>query len=342
MARDQTFHVRVQETGETIPVSAGWTILEANERAGLALPHDCREGWCGTCRIRLLEGEVSYEEPPIALTQEETEAGYALACQARPAGDLLISVPASSALPEPQRYPAVLRGVRPVTPDVLHVTVEFPVGAASDFLPGQYMNVILDDGDVRSFSMASVPGADILDFYLRRIAGGRFTDSQLESLRPGDRLQVELPLGTFFYHAEDDRPLLMVATGTGLAPIKAMLESLTKVPSCPPVTLYWGTRKQEDLFLHRELQNLANRFPEFSYRPVLSRPDPGWDGRCGYVQDAAIADLADLSGFSIYLCGSPRMIADAKSCFLTRGASPAHVYSEGFTVQGPARFSSGI
>ncbi|HEX7390786.1 MAG TPA: 2Fe-2S iron-sulfur cluster-binding protein [Acidiphilium sp.] len=331
----------MQETGEIIPVPAGGTILEAGERAGLALPHDCREGWCGTCRIRLLEGEVIYEEPPVALTQEEMEAGYALACQGRPAGDLLISVPASPALPEPQRYLAVLRGVRPVTPDVFHVTVEFPAGATSDFLPGQYMNIILDDGDVRSFSMASVPGADILDFYLRRITGGRFTDSHLESLRTGDALQVELPLGSFFYHAEDDRPLLMIATGTGLAPIKAMLESLMETPSCPPVTLYWGMRKQEDLFLDRELRSLANHFPEFSYRPVLSRPEPGWDGRRGYVQDAAIADLADLSGFSIYLCGSPRMIADTKSCFLTRGASPMHVYSEGFTVQGSTLGSFG-
>jgi CDP-4-dehydro-6-deoxyglucose reductase len=194
------------------------------------------------------------------------------------------------------------------------------------------MNVVLDDGATRSFSMASVPHEGLADFHIRRLDGGRFTDRGLATARPGDVLKVEIPCGSFVYHAEDDRPLLMMATGTGLAPIKAMLEGLMDDGDCPPVSLYWGARTIADLYLHDSIPGWGSRLFDFSYVPVLSRA-PAPNCRSGYVQDAIVADFDDLSEHSIYLCGSPMMIADALPALLGRGAVRERIYTEGFISQ---------
>ena len=195
------------------------------------------------------------------------------------------------------------------------------------------MNVHIADGSTRSFSMASRPRERLVDFHVRTIPGGSFTEGRLARMQTGDTLEVELPLGSFHFHAEDYRPLLLVATGTGLAPLKAILESLFDDPDCPPVSLYWGMRTVDDLYLHDEIQSWGTRLYEFRYVPVLSRADAAWRGRRGHVQDAIIDDIHDLSEHSIYLCGSPAMISDAKQAFMARGASIAHIYTEGFAFQ---------
>jgi CDP-4-dehydro-6-deoxyglucose reductase len=195
------------------------------------------------------------------------------------------------------------------------------------------MNVHLEDGSHRSFSMASAPNGNLADFHVRRIPGGRFTEGHLAQLQPGDMLDVELPLGTFRFHEEDYRSIVMVATGTGLSPIKCILESLMDDPECPPVWLYWGMRSEADLYLHDEIAQWASRLYEFQYVPVLSRPGASWQGRRGYVQDAVLQDHPDMSEHSVYLCGSPRMISDAKKAFLDQGASVDHIYVDGFNFQ---------
>jgi CDP-4-dehydro-6-deoxyglucose reductase len=194
------------------------------------------------------------------------------------------------------------------------------------------MNLIMPDGSTRSFSMASKPRDNRLDFHIRRIAGGSFTEKHLPAMQPADRLELEIPLGSFCFHPQDYRPLLMVPTGTGLAPIKAMLESLMGHADCPPVRLYWGTRRATDLYLHSEIHTWAERFTDFAYIPVLSRADASWGGRRGYVQTAVTADIRDLSEQAIYLCGSPEMIFSAKQTFLAHGASTDHIYSEAFVA----------
>jgi len=180
--------------------------------------------------------------------------------------------------------------------------------------------------------LASKPHANKVDFHVRRINGGSFTDDLIRRLRPGKPLELELPLGSFTFR-EDYRPVLMVVTGTGIAPIKAMLEGLMIDPDCPPVSLYWGTRTIADLYLDGEIRNWGERLYEFKYVPVLSRGDVGWGGHRGYVQDAVAAELDDLSEYAIYLCGSPEMIAAAKERFVCLGASLGHIYSEGFIPQ---------
>jgi CDP-4-dehydro-6-deoxyglucose reductase len=316
-------------TGESFEAAPGESILEAAVKAGINLPCDCRQGACGTCRVRLLKGSVGYEEPPMALSPEDEDAGFALACQARAASDLSLRVE-SAVLPDPQRRTALVRGVTRWTPDIYHLKLDV---APADYLPGQYLKIRLAGNATRNFSMASPPNGGAVDFHVRRIAGGRFTDRQLATLKPGDKLDVELPHGAFFFRRQDYRSLVMVATGTGIAPIKSILETLLDDPDCPPVSLYWGMRAQSDLYLHSEIARWAPRLAQFRYVPVLSRADASWPGRRGYVQDAVCEDFDDLSQHALYLCGTPRMIAAAKPAFARKGASSQYLYADGFHLQ---------
>lgn len=308
------------------------TVLAAALRQDVALPHDCQFGGCGTCRAQLLEGSVDYEELPLGLTEDEAALGQALLCQARPRSDLVLRSPVVD-VPQARRLAARVEAVEPLGADVLHLRLRLSDGEEVSFLPGQYMNVLLPGGGRRSFSMASRPDGGRVDFHVRRIPGGAFTDRALPALRPGESLDVEIPLGGFRYHAEDYRPIVMVATGTGLAPIKSMLEALMDDPDCPPVSLYWGARTPPDLYLHERIAGWGERLYDFNYVPVLSRADGGWAGRRGYVQDAVLDDIGDLSEHAIYLCGSPAMIDAARATFATAGASPAHVYADSFVFQ---------
>ncbi|MBV8273213.1 MAG: 2Fe-2S iron-sulfur cluster binding domain-containing protein [Cupriavidus sp.] len=329
-----SYRVEVAETQQVFMVAPGESVLDAALRSGVSLAHECTFGGCGTCRVRVVDGAVTYEEFPMGLTEEEADAGFALACQARPAGNLVISAARSAepAIPA-RRTSATVQAVAPLGPDVLHLRLALSDAEAFAFEPGQYMKILLDDGSHRSFSMASAPNGNTIDFHVRQIAGGRFTAGRLPQLRPGDRLEVEVPLGSFTLRKEDYRPLLMVATGTGLAPIKSMLEALMDDPDCPPVWLYWGMRSAADLYLHDEIAQWGERLYDFQYVPVLSRADDGWQGRRGYVHDAVAADIGDLSEHAIYLCGSPNMIRDAKQTFMVLGAQAPFIYSDGFTFQ---------
>jgi CDP-4-dehydro-6-deoxyglucose reductase len=326
--------VTIAGSGETFPVAPGESVLAAALARGLNLAHDCKSGTCGTCRVRLVEGVISYREEPFALLPEEAEAGFALACQARPETDIVIEAEVQPALAAaPARHRAVVAAIRRFSPEVTHLTLDLPEIDGFSYLPGQHVSILMDDGRPRSFSMASAPAGSRFDLHIRRIPGGAFTDGRLPTLREGAELDVELPHGAFFLRKQDFRPLLMVATGTGLAPIKSILESLMDDPDCPPSFLYWGGREPAGLYLHEEIAGWGGRLPEFEYRPVLSRPGAGWEGRQGYVQDAVVADIEDLSEYAIYLCGSPTMVASAKSAFIERGASLNHIYTDSFLFQ---------
>ena len=329
-----TCRVTVAGSGETFVVGPDQSVLAAALEANLNLAHDCKSGTCGTCRVRLVSGAVAYREEPMGLMPEEAEAGYALACQARPLGDLVIEAEVQPPLAAPpSRQRAVVHDIRHFGPDVAHLTLDLPEVAGFDYLPGQHVAILMDDGRPRSFSMASAPNGSRFDLHIRRIPGGAFTDGLLPALRPGATLDVELPHGAFYLRKDDFRPLLMVATGTGLAPIKSILESLMDDPDCPPALLYWGSRAPEGLYLDGDIAGWGARLPEFDYRPVLSRGNGGWTGRRGYVQDAVVADIEDLSEYAIYLCGSPTMVAAAKALFVERGASLNHIYADSFLFQ---------
>ncbi len=327
------YRVYILETEQTFVVEEGESVLDAATRAAVKLPHECTFGGCGTCRVKLAAGTVAYDEFPMALTPEEAEQGYALACQARPCSDLSLSVPDRRAFAEPRRLAARVHRIAPLCDDVIHLTLALPSDAPLDYVPGQYMNVVLPDGETRSFSMASPPAGNLVDFHVRRIPGGRYTDRWLGQAQAGAALDIEAPLGVFSYHEQDWRPMIMMATGTGIAPIKAILESLLDNDDCPPVTLYWGMRTEADLYLREVIDSWAGRLYEFNFVPVLSRADAGWRGRRGHVQQAVLQDHADLSEHAIYLCGAPGMISEATTLVAARGASLDHVYADSFTFQ---------
>jgi len=329
------YRIRMMEPAASFEVAEGETLLDGADRAGIHLPHDCRFGTCGTCRVRIASGSVGYEDFPAGLSPEEAEAGFALACQAHALGDLTLQ-PERLLAPcsPPRRYRATVNALQPLGEGVTHLRLDLPPEADDlVYRPGQYINLFLEDGSHRSFSMASRPGDRSVDFHLRRIPEGRFTHHRVGALRAGDTLEVELPLGNFCHHPEDYRPLLLLATGTGLAPLKSILESLMDSDDCPPVALYWGARNEEDLYLHHEVAAWGERFEDFTYVPVLSRPGEGWQGRSGYVQQAALEDFEDLSEHAIYLCGSPAMVEQSRRDFLARGASIDHIYADSFTFQ---------
>ena len=327
-----SFRIMLTDTSEYFEANADETLLEAARRSAIELPHACQFGSCGTCRVRITDGAVGYEEFPSGLTEQEAQAGYALSCQARATSDIVLSAARRmSPCSDVARYFTTVLSVQPLSQEVLRLELSVPAEARLLFRAGQYVNVILPDKKTRSFSMASRPHAQYIDFHVARVQGGVFSDLMITQLKSGDQLEIELPHGEFGYHAEDYRPLLLVATGTGIAPIKSILETLMEDEDCPPVTLYWGARRLQDLYLHEEIASWSSRLTDLSYIPVLSRADDKWDGRRGHVQDAVLQDLDDLSEFAIYLCGAPEMIVQAKRDFLVHQASVHHIYAEGFT-----------
>ena len=329
-----THQITIANTDHHWSAEPNQSLLDAALVSGIPLPHECRSGGCGTCRVRIVSGEVRYpdDEMPFGIDEAEVAAGFALACQAMPVSTVVLAAPDGLLSPASvQCAEGQVMWVREVAPDVFHLVLNLDDEVT--FRPGQYANILCADGVRRSFSMASTPRRQEIDFYIRRLDGGLFTDRLLPRLRQGDRLPLEVPHGTFRLHAEDYQPLLLLATGTGIAPIRAMLESLLDNPDCPPVSLYWGMRTQADLFLDDEIRSWAGRLYDFTYVPVLSRPLDGWSGRTGHVQQAVATDFDDLSEHAVYLCGSPQMLRDARGVVSRLGASVDHIHAEGFTLQ---------
>jgi len=322
------------EEGCTFDAADGETVLDAAVRAGVMLPSECCFGACGTCRVKLLSGAVRYDEMPPGLSEQETAEGYALACQARAASALVVSTDRPLASPVPAaRHSASVVALEHAADRVVKLTLAIDGQERIAFRPGQYMHVHLGEAGVRSFSMASSPNEATVAFHIRRIEGGYFTDGRLATLAVGDTLDVELPLGGFGYHEEDYRPIVMIATGTGIAPLYAMLGELLADADRPPIALFWGGRTPQDLYLHDTLAALAAQHDDFDYTPVLSRAGASWTGARGYVQQAVSAQFPDLSEHAVYACGSPDMIASAKRAFAELGVSARYFYADGFTFQ---------
>lgn len=328
-----SYKVRISTTDETFEVQDGESILDAAMRVGVAMAHECTFGGCATCRVKLEQGSVGYEEFPMAITEQEHEMGYALACQARPKEDLVVA-PARGLLelPEPVEAQAEVLEKTTLTDEVTYLSLKIDDEVDVDFLPGQHLHIKHAGRAERSFSMVSAFAfGNMVDLYVKRIPNGWFTGAELDKLKPGDTLQLSLPHGEFYYREEDWRPIVFVATGTGIAPVRSVLESLLDDEDCPPVALYWGMRSEQDLFLKEELESWTERLCEFQFEPVLSRPSAQWQGRKGYVQDALKEDLQDASDYAFYLCGSPEMIAQVRELLIERGADPEYIYSDSFT-----------
>jgi NAD(P)H-flavin reductase/ferredoxin len=314
------------------------TILDAAQAAGYAMPYSCRSGVCGSCKGRVAAGQVAVTRALDGVSAAERNAGYTLLCQAKPRSDLEI-VPRQIERVDPNARKLVnakvYRVERPAD-DVAVLQLRFPAGTRVKFKAGQYLQVVLDDGERRSFSMANPPQqSDGAQLHVRVVPGGRFSEQVLPGLSPGKALRVELPHGDFFLREASSRPAVFVASGTGFAPIKSILEDAFRRGVDREMVLYWGARKARDLYLAELPAKWAAERPKFRFVPVLSEADPadGWTGRAGFVHKAVMEDFPTLAGHEVYACGVPAMINAARRDFeAERGLPPEDFHCDAFVT----------
>lgn len=336
-----TRHARnlaVHPDDRIISVRVGETLLDAGLREGLPMPFECRNGGCGACKCTLVHGEVSlqpYQE--TVLTKEERAAGKTLLCCAEPLTDVEIEyapLPGAKALPV-KMYSARVTRLELLAADVMRLCLKIDGAAPLGFHAGQYINVILADGAKRSFSFATAPdslGPGEIELHVRRVIGGRFTTMVFTSMKVGDALRFEGPLGAFTLREDSEKPVIFVAGSTGFAPVKSMLEHAFHKGIARKMILYWGVRTRGDLYMGELAEQWAREHANFTFVPVLSdpRPEDHWRGRTGLVHEAILADFPDLSAHQVYACGSVQMVEAAYPAFVKRGISSDDCFSDAF------------
>ena len=334
--------VTLTPSGRAFEVQRDETLLAAAIRQGVGLPYGCKDGACGSCKSRLLSGRVLHGAHQLkALSVAEEDTGLVLTCCATPQTDCVIearSVPGAGEFPVLKMPTRVLSIARPA-PDVALLRMQLPANQRFQYHAGQYVEFILPGGVRRSYSMANAPSRvgnpPAIELHIRHMPGGLFTDSVFSTLKEKDILRIEGPFGSFFLR-ESTKPIILLASGTGFAPIKALIEQLRDAGIDRPATLYWGCRSRADLYLHAWAEQAAAEMPQLRYVPVLSepRPDDGWTGRTGLVHQAVLADWPDLSGHQVYACGSPVMVDAAQRDFTARGGLPADEFlADAFTSE---------
>ena len=332
--------VTLQPSGRSFTVQRDEAILAAAIRQGIGLPYGCRDGACGSCKCKLLEGRVIHGAHQLqALSVAEEDAGYTLTCCAAPQTDLVLearTVTAAGDMPV-RKMPARVISIDKPADDVAIVKLQLPASEALRYHAGQYIDVLLRDGVRRSYSMANAPHTQgdkpWVELHIRHLSGGVFSDQVFGTLKAKDILRLEGPFGRFFLREESPKPIVLLASGTGFAPIKALIEQLRFKGSDRPVTLYWGCRTRADLYLHEAVLEVAAQMPTLRYVPVLSEPvaSDAWSGRTGFVHQAVMADIPDISSHQVYACGAPVMVESAQRDFTERCGLPAdEFYADAF------------
>ena len=331
--------ITVQPAGRQFTVARDGTLLAAAIDQGVGLPYGCKDGACGSCKSKLLEGRVIHgAHQAKALSVDEETAGWVLTCCAIPQTDCTIearSVPAEGVHPV-LKMPVRVSSLNRAAPDVLIVKLQLPATQNFRYHPGQYLEFILRDGSRRSYSMANAPGeSPEAELHIRHMPGGKFTDHAFSALKERDILRAEGPFGSFFLR-EGEQPIVLLASGTGFAPIKALIEQLEQQDNQRPAVLYWGGRRPQDLYLHDWVMAATQRLPWLRYVPVVSDAlaEDGWTGRTGYVHRAVLEDHADLRGHQVYACGAPIVVESARRDFaLEAGLPDEQFFADAFTSE---------
>jgi CDP-4-dehydro-6-deoxyglucose reductase len=333
----------IQPSGHVLKLVSGETILEAALREGFSLPYGCRNGSCGICKGRIIQGAVDYgrynEE---TLTEEEKQAGKALFCCASPLSDLVIECHEVGATKDIKikTLPCRVQKLELVAPDVMIISLKLPTNQRLRFLAGQYIDILLTDGKRRSFSLANAPHDDeFLQLHARNYSGGAFAEYVFTRMKVKDMLRFEGPLGSFFLRdAPEDTSIIFLAGGTGFAPIKSILEHIfyqeTNRNVKRKMTLYWGARAKADLYLANLADNWQQQHDNFTFVPVLSEPLPtdNWKGRTGLVHQTVMQDFHSLETHQVYACGAPVMIKTAYHDFTNQRNLPKNAFfSDVFT-----------
>lgn len=326
--------VRIAGTALRFSCDEGQTVLDAALRAGIEMPHSCRQGVCGNCAGGIASGEVQCPPSDIA------GPGQRLFCQCLPLTDLEIVPTAWHRIDPAARKTFSVKVFRNTlaASDVSVLQLRLPAGQRARFKAGQYLQVTLPDGSRRSYSMANPPHeSDTLQLHVRHVVGGKFTEI-VPQLKAGDVLEVELPFGDFELCEASTAPLLCVAGGTGFAPVKSLLDDLLKKGVQRPVTLIWGARDRHGLYLLAAVQRWQKLLAGFNFIPVIedAADAQALGGLRGQADDAVRAHCPVLSGHEVYCCGAPAMVAAVKkACVDERGLDPRHFFSDVF-VPGPA------
>ena len=338
-----SYQVTIQPSGHQFSVEGDETILEAALREGFSLPYGCRNGACGSCKGKVLSGQLDYGVyQPNALKDAEKAQGRALFCRARPLSDLTIEVKEVGATKDivVKTMPCRVEKLEKRADDVMVMKIKLPANERLQFLAGQYIDFQLKDGKTRSYSLANPPHDDaLLELHIRHIPGGLFSDQVFSTLKERDILRLKGPLGSFFIREDSDKPMLFIAGGTGFAPVKAMLEHAFAAHMDREMVLYWGVRSLKDLYMAELPQQWMAEHPNFSFIPVLSNPqaDDQWQGRTGFVHEAVLADFADLSGYQVYACGAPVMVDSAGELFVkTRKLPEDEFFADSFVYAADA------
>jgi CDP-4-dehydro-6-deoxyglucose reductase len=337
-----SYTITVQPSGRRFEAEPDETLLLAGIRQGIGLPYGCKEGACGTCKCKKLAGSVTHgPHQDKALSAAEETQGYVLTCCAHATGDVTLQahqVTHAGAFPV-KKMPARVARLEQLAPDVMRVTLQLPASDALQYHPGQYLDVLLPDGQRRSYSLATAPhrllesGVPQVALHIRHQPGGRFTDHVFDGMKEKEILRIEGPYGSFYLRDDSPKPIILLTSGTGMAPVQAMLEHMQFMGMTRDTVLYWGGRRLQDLYLDGWVRAQLTQMPHLRYVPVISDalPEDHWNGRTGFVHAAVLQDFPDLCDYQVYACGTPAMVDAARADFTTRAGLPEdEFYADAF------------
>lgn len=338
-----SYQVTLKPSGHIFSAHTGETVLQAALREGFPLPYGCRNGACGTCKGKIIQGTVDFgSHNEDTLTEMEKRAGMALFCCASPLSDLVVECREIGVIKDikVKTLPCRVHKLERVAPGVMVISLKLPANERLQFLAGQYIDIFMKNGKRRSFSLANAPHDDeLLQLHVRNYLGGTFAEHVFTRMKERDILRFEGPLGTFFLREGSEKPIIFVASGTGFAPVKSILEHAFHVRNLRgnerQMMLYWGNRTKADLYMTDLVESWQQKHDNFTFVPVLSEalPQDNWSGRTGLVHQAVLEDLGDLTGYQVYACGAPAMVEAAHKDFTKlRGLPEDEFFSDAFTA----------
>jgi CDP-4-dehydro-6-deoxyglucose reductase len=339
-ASPNVFHITIEPSGREFSVAAAETILAAGIAQGINLPYGCKDGACGSCKCKKISGAVSHgAHQSKALSDAEEAQGYVLTCCASPESDVVlesrqVTLEGAFAI---KKMPVRVASLEKVSADVMVLRLQMPANDVFAYHAGQYIEFLLRDGVRRSYSMANAPHLIDrgLELHIRHMPGGKFTDHVFGTMKERDILRIEGPYGSFYLREDSTKPIVLLASGTGFAPVKAMIEHMHFNGIKRPVTLYWGGRRPADLYMDAWVKDRLAEMPELRYVPVVSNalPEDNWNGRTGFVHRAVLQDLPDLAGYQVYACGAPIVVDSARADYLAVGLPEDEFYADAFTSE---------
>jgi len=315
----------------------GESILDAALRDNRIYPYGCRNGACGACKCTLVSGEVDYGNyEDFALTDEDKADGKLLICQAIPLSDVVIDVDEvmGGADIRIKMLPCRVGKLEKLADDVVRMYLNLPKSQEFNYIAGQYIDIIMKDGQRRSFSIANQPAAskeEGLELHIRHVPDGHFTPRVFDSMKERDLLRMEGPFGTYFMQTEVERPIIMVAGGTGFSPVKGLIDQAMATDPNYQIHLFWGARDEQDLYLDGLVREWQSQYPNFTYTPVLSdSSSDSWAGATGWVHQEVEKHFEDVSNHDVYASGPPVMIDAVRNALLPRGMDTANFFFDSF------------